>query len=189
EALRLLNSYTETSFDRINDIAYHTWEGFAQDDWKATKRLTINYGLGLTRFQPWVDLLGFGYTIFNPSLYTGQSCTGAPTFCGFDWHKKDPSVPVGGFPTRALLYQPRLGAAYDLFGTGKTVLRGSWGRYYFHAGQFTNGLEASAGVTSTGLGNNVSVNGTPVPLYASDLDTLSVTALPSSPSAVDRKDD
>src|SRR5205823_3920207 len=111
------------------------------------------------------------------------------TFCGFDWHKKDPNVPVGGFPARGLFYQPRFGAAYDLFGTGKTVLRGSWGRYIFHAGQFTNGLEASAGVTSTTVNNNVTVNGTSVPFYSSMIDTLNFSALPSSPSAVDPKDD
>jgi len=43
-------------------------------------------------------------------------------YCGFLWHKKDPSVPLGGFPTRALFYQPRFGVAYDLFGKGNTVL-------------------------------------------------------------------
>lgn len=189
EALGIMNDYTETSFNRINDIAYHTWEGFVQDDWKATKRLTVNLGLRLTHFQPWLDRLGDGYTIFNPSLYTGQACTSAPTFCGFDWHKKNASIPIGGFPTRFAYYQPRFGAAYDLLGTGKTVLRGSWGRYFFHAGQFTAGLDASAGVATTGLGNNVSVNGNTVPLYASELDALTASALPASPAAVDGKDD
>jgi hypothetical protein len=189
EALGLLGDYSELSFNRINDIAYNTWEGFAQDDWKATRRLTINYGLRATHFQPWMDRLGFGYSIFDRSLYTDQSCTAGPTFCGFLWHSKDSSVPMGGFPSRALFYQPRLGAAYDLFGTGKTVLRGSWGRYYYHAGQFTSGLAASAGVVSTSLGNNVSYGGQTVPSYAALLDVLDVTAVPSAPSAVDREDD
>ena len=188
EALGLLASYTEQSFNRIMDITYNTWEGFAQDDWKATKRLTINYGLRFTHFQPWMDHLGYGYSIFDPSLYTDQSCTAGPTFCGFLWHKKDSSVPMGGFPSRALFYQPRLGAAYDLFGTGKTVLRGSWGRYYYHAGQFTSGLAASAGVVSTSLGADVGVSGQTVPSYSTRLDTLDVAAVPSAPSAVDSKD-
>jgi len=183
------SGYTETSFDRINDEAYNTWEFFVQDDWKASKRLTFQLGLRFTHFQPWYDRLGDGFTIFNPSLYTGQACTGAPTFCGFDWHKKDPSIPNTGFPSRALFYQPRVGAAYDLFGTGKSVLRGSWGRYYFHTGQFTNGLETAAGVTTVGLGNNVSVNGQTVPLFASELDSLNVAGVASSPSALDPKDD
>jgi hypothetical protein len=188
-ALGILGVYWETNFNRINDIAYHTWEGFAQDDWKATKRLTINYGLRATHFQPWVDRLGFGYSIFDQSLYTDQSCTGAPTFCGFDWHKKDSSVPAGGFPSRALFYQPRLGVAYDLFGNGKTVLRGSWGRYYFHSGLLWAGLDASAGVVTTGICCEVSYNGQTVPLYAALLDDLDVAGVASSPSAVDSKDD
>ena len=31
-----LNSYNETSFNRINDIAYSTYEGFVQDSWKVS---------------------------------------------------------------------------------------------------------------------------------------------------------
>jgi len=189
-ALGILNSYGESSFNRINDINYNTWEGFAQDDFKVTKRLSINYGLRFTHFQPWRDGLGYGYSIFNQAAYAGQSCTGPPTFCGFEWHKKNPSVPVGGFPTRALFWQPRFGAAYDLFGTGKTVLRGGWGRYYFHAGQFTNGLDASAGVESITLNNTVPLpGGKSEPLLASELDTLNFSAVASSPSAVESTDD
>lgn len=198
EVLGILSSYNETSFNRVNDIAYNTYEGFAQDDWKATKRLTINFGLRLSHFQPWADRLGDGFSIFIPSEYKGQACTAAPTFCGFEWHKKDSGVPVGGFPTRALFYQPRVGFAYDLGGNGKTVLRGGWGRYYFHAGQFTNGLDASAGVESVNLGNTAILPGgatqptlvdsSPVFPGAAGLDTINFSAVASSPSAVDSTD-
>ena len=64
---------------------------------------------------------------------------------------KNKAVPVGGFPTRTLFYQPRFGAAYDVSGNGFTVVRGGWGRFYYHSGQFTNGLEAAAGVASATL--------------------------------------
>ena len=126
-----------------------TFEFFVQDDWKATKRLTINYGLRMSHLQPWIDRVGDGFSIFNPSQFS-PSC--AAEYCGFEWNKKDPSIPIGGFPTRALFYAPRVGAAYDLFGNGKTVLRGGYGRYYFHAGQATTGLDASAGVESYSFG-------------------------------------
>jgi hypothetical protein len=178
-----IDSYQETSFNRINDIAYNTYEGFVQDSWKVTRRLTLELGLRATHFQPWVDRLGFGYSTFDYSKYS-SSCTPLQ-YCGFLWNKKDPSVPLGGFPTRALFWQPRFGIAYDITGKGKTVLRGGWGRYYYHSGQFTNGLDVSAGVVSRSLGSNI--NG--IPVLARNLDTLNVADQASGPSAVDSKDD
>jgi len=204
EVLGIMSSYGESSFNRVNDISYNTYEGFVQDDWKVTKRLTLNYGLRMSHFQPWGDRLGDGFSIFDVPAYQSAyaqntGCTGAPTFCGFEWHKKDASVPVSGFPTRAFFYQPRLGAAYDLFGNGKTVLRGGWGRYYFHAGQFTNGLDASAGVLSLGLGDtNIPLGAgyqpplvDPIPSLfpgAAGLGTVNFSSVASGPSAVDSTD-
>ena len=178
-----LSGYQETSFNRINDISYNTYEGFVQDSWKVSRRLTVELGLRATHFQPWIDRLGYGYSIFDYSKYSA-SCTPLQ-YCGFVWNKRDPSVPLGGFPARALFWQPRFGVAYDIGGKGNTVLRGGWGRYYYHSGQFTNGLDVSAGVVSRSLGNNV--NG--VPVLARNLDTINVADQASSPSAVDSKDD
>ncbi len=177
-----LNGYTEANFNRVNDIAYNTYEGFVQDSWKATRRLTLELGLRLTHFQPWADRLGFGYSIFNPTQYN-SNCT-AIQYCGFEWHSKDPAVPIGGFPTRALFYQPRLGMAFDLSGQGKTVLRGGWGRYYFHSGQFTGGLDVAAGSETINLGNNI--NGQP--LLARNLSTINAGAQAGSPAAVNSTD-
>jgi hypothetical protein len=173
-----LENFQQSSFNRVNDISYQTFEGFLQDSWKATRRLTLELGLRLTHFQPWADREGFGYSIFNPAQYNAN-CTPIE-YCGFEWHSKDPSVPIGGFSTRALFYQPRLGAAFDLSGTGRTVLRGGWGRYYFHSGQFTNGLDVSAGVETISIGPNV--NG--VPLLARNLASINVGAQAGSPAAV-----
>ena len=108
-----------------------------------------------------IDREKFGFAIFNLNAYNsggGVACTGAPTFCGYQWHSEVSSVPLGGYPPRSLFYQPRMGAAYDLFGNSQTILRGGWGRYYFHIGQFTNGLDASAGVKSTSFDGKVSLS-------------------------------
>jgi hypothetical protein len=191
-----LSNYTETNFNRINDINYGTTEFFVQDSWKATKKLTINYGIRFTHFQPWIDALGDGYSIFNTAAFS-PSCASAPTYCGFEWHKKVSSVPVAGFPTRAMFYQPRLGAAYDVSGVGKTVIRGGWGRFYYHSGQFTNGLDASAGVATASISPTTWVGSTGCPtnpstgssLYTAYLSCLNLAATPASPSAVDSKDD
>jgi len=180
----LSGGYNESSLNRINDIAYNTYEGFVQDSWKVTKSLTLELGIRLSHFQPWADRLGFGYSIFDYSQYK-SSCL--PTdYCGFEWHSRDSSVPLAGFPTRALFYQPRFGLAYDVFGNGKTVIRGGWGRFYFHAGQFTNGLDVSAGVKTI---NPPTTGPTGLPLMANQLDTGNYSLSALSPAAVDAKDD
>jgi hypothetical protein len=189
-----INSYNEASKNRINDIAYTTWEFFVQDSWKATKKLTVELGVRFSHFTPWEDRLGFGYSIFDVSQFS-PAC--ASTFCGFEWHAKDPAVPVGGFPTRALFYQPRVGAAYDVWGTGRTVLRGGWGQFVYHSGQFTSGLDASAGVTQANLSPSTWVGGAGCPtngpkgsaLFVSYLSCLNASLTPSSPSAVVSNDD
>jgi hypothetical protein len=194
-----LNSYQETNFNRVNDISYNTVEFFGQDSWKVTKKLTVEIGLRFTHFTPWRDDLGFGYSIFDINAYNaggGSACAAPPTYCGFEWHAKDPSVPVGGFPTRALFYQPRFGAAYDLFGNGKTVLRGGWGRFYYHSGQFTSGLDASAGVKTATLAPSNWVGGPGCPtnpstgsaLFVAYLSCLNVAATPAAPAAVSSTD-
>jgi hypothetical protein len=191
-----LNSYNEANFNRLNNISYNTYEFFLQDSWKATKRLSLELGMRFTHFTPWIDREGFGYSIFNQSLYD-PDCAATPNFCGFVWHAKDSSVPIGGFPTRALFYQPRFGAAYDIFGTGKTVLRGGWGRFYYHSGQFTSGLDASAGSAQANLGPTTWVGGPGCPtnpsggsrLFAKYLSCIDVAASPAAPAAVDSRDD
>src|SRR5205085_8132124 len=133
--------------------------------------------------QPWIDRVGFGYSIFDYSKYN-SSCTPLQ-YCGFEWNKRNSSVPLGGFPTRALFYQPRFGVAYDLAGKGNTVLRGGWGRYYYHSGQFTMGLDTSAGSESVTLSPN-DINAA---LLVKNLGSIPFTAAPPAPVAVDSKDD
>lgn len=179
-----LNSFTQTNFNRINDISYNTYEGFIQDSWKVNQKLTLELGLRMTHFTPWGDDEGFGYSVFIPSQYAGKSCASAPTFCGFQWHARDNSVPVGGFPSRTLFWQPRFGVAYDLTGRGNTVLRGGWGRFYYHSGQFTAGLDTSAGSESVTLTpSNINA-----PLLVKNLGTVPFTAAAPTPSAVDSND-
>jgi len=179
----LSGGYVESNFNRVNDISYSTYEGFLQDSWKVNKKLTLNYGIRWTDFSPWTDRTGAGYAIFNRAAFS-PSCSAAPTYCGFEWHKIDPSVPTSGFPQSGVFWQPRFGLAYDVFGTGKTVIRGGWGTFYFHSSQFTSGLDTTAGVETINLSNGN--NGTQ--LFASQLSSLNIAATSSTPTAVDSKD-
>jgi len=137
-------AYEEASFNRLNNIGVHIFEGFVQDSWKVSRRLTLDLGLRLSHYGRWNDREGFGFTVFDQSKYNPNA---PPTeYSGFLWNARDSSVPLSGFATRAMFFAPRVGGAYDLFGSGKTVLRGGWGRFYFPTPQFTTGLAVSAGV-------------------------------------------
>ena len=71
-------------------------------------------------------------------------------YCGFLWHDaRQVRFRWADFPTRAAFYQPRFGMAYAL--NENTVLRGGWGRYYYHSAQFTTSLNVSAGVQAITL--------------------------------------
>jgi hypothetical protein len=180
-----MSKYTEANFNRINDISYNTYEGFIQDSWKLTPRMTLELGLRMTHFTPWADDEGFGYSVFNRSQYSNAACAAAPTFCGFQWHGRDASVPIGGFATRTLFWQPRVGIAYDLTGKGNTVMRGGWGRFYYHSGQFTAGLDTSAGSETV----NLTPTNIGTPLFAKNLSSTPFSAAPPTPSATDGADD
>ncbi len=184
-----LSGYNESNFNRINDIVFTSTEFFLQDSWKVTRNISVDLGMRFSHITPWADNVGFGFSVFDLAAY--NACTPAQqsnpaNYCGFQWHKRNPSIPLGGFPTRALFYQPRFGVAWDILGTGKTVARGGWGRSYYHAGQFTNGLDAAAGVLTYSLSPSSIGN---VPLLASNISSLSANPGAAGAAAVDGKDD
>jgi hypothetical protein len=108
-----------------DSVWYPTYSGYVQDDWKATKRLTLNLGLRADHLGAWRTPNGLGVAsyLYDPT----QNPSGdAP---GFSWHGIQSSIPATGRNVQVITWQPRFGLAYDLRGNGKTVLRGGWGLY------------------------------------------------------------
>ena len=126
-------AYTESSKNTPGNMGYKSTSFFVQDDWKATRRLTLNLGVRFSHDPGWTDLSGdYGLTTWTPQQYTHDVAAGVTYLPGMSWHAINPNTPLAGRSVDPIFVSPRLGMAWDILGTGKTVLRGGFGSYYFH---------------------------------------------------------
>jgi hypothetical protein len=91
---------------------------FFQDDWKVTRRLTINLGVRWEVFKPEIEDEN-RLTNFDPVglklIYAGE----------------DGVSRAANRETHYNTFGPRIGLAYDVLGRGRTVLRMGYGMSYF----------------------------------------------------------
>ena len=104
---------------------------YAQDTWKVTSRLTVNYGI---RWEPWFPQVITNGAIYNFSLDRFNAGIKSTVFKnapnGF-YYPGDPGFPgKSGLNKRLGDFGPRIGLAYDPMGDGKTSIRASFGRGY-----------------------------------------------------------
>ena len=139
------NYYTEQTKNALHDIAWNRFEFFAQDSWKVKPNVTLSYGARVSNLAPWTDRQGNGLAAFDIGRYSASAPASA--FPGVVWNARDSSVPLTAVTT-PWFFQPRVGFAWDLKGTGETVLRGGLGLYYSHdaQGPYADLIDIGAGV-------------------------------------------
>jgi len=122
------SEFTQSSSNIEASMRAKRFDFFAQDTWKALSKLTLNYGLRVDHIGAWYDSKG-RIAIFNPAAYVASSSYTAYT--GMQTHATTPSVPLSGSKPLGFQWAPSLGFAYDLSGSGKTVVRGGIGTNYY----------------------------------------------------------
>lgn len=203
--LGLASNYSESALEDTRHWNSVSWAAYFQDDWRATRRLTLNLGLRwdgiphtseingqMANFYPnlWDASgaaaafgagsgVGFanssGTQICSGSGVPNATCTGAnpflstgpnPALNGLLMYNNGLGIPgkTAGI-TNALVgnhwdtFGPRIGFAYDVTGSGKTVVRAGFGMFYeriqgndmYQAAGSENIFNANTSITNVSL--------------------------------------
>ncbi len=191
----LLGNYTTVSQSNLfafGHFHFVQYEGYAQDTWKATPRLTLDYGVRYEFVGPTYTVSPYHAYYFSPAAYNpsnavqintapnipGQIPTQGSIIAGSGnpyngmVQEGSPGFPKGGLDYRYNNFGPRVGFAYDVYGNSTTAVRGGFGiffeRYEQNAFNFSSVSNPPTVYTPTIYGGNIGtlssslVNGAPL---------------------------
>jgi hypothetical protein len=166
-----IQSFTQDSGQAVYHNNYKIAEPYFQDNWKVTKRLTLNLGVRVSLFglyeEKFKQAFNWVPSQFSSSLANGVTVDrnsgallttdGKPVpidvnnpdpallngivHCGVDKYADGKKVPKACMTNSLANPAPRIGLAWDPFGDGKTSIRAGYGMFYEHG----TGNEANTG--------------------------------------------
>ncbi len=151
-------TYTQQSRDIVPNLHYNNLEAYVQDDWKLSRRLTLNLGVRWSYFPSPTDVNNT-LNNFVPSLYKASDAPALDADGNFvAGQAQTPATYTNGiiFPTGSACtaaktvssgvtcspygsrvnpdsnnnFAPRVGFAMDPYGNGKMSIRGGFGIFY-----------------------------------------------------------
>ncbi|MEX2264879.1 MAG: TonB-dependent receptor [Bryobacteraceae bacterium] len=125
------SSYFEQNSNINVNQAFQTFEFYLQDSWKVRPNFTLELGARFAHLGPWYDREGIGFGVFDPARYSDDPAE-LPNLTGLVYQKIDSKIPTSGGTIAPLFFMPRVGFAWDLNSSGKTVLRGGFGAFRYH---------------------------------------------------------
>jgi len=137
-----IGEYKKTRFDMLSF--------FVQDSMRLTRRVTVDLGMRWEPFFPYTDVDG-KLSAWRP----GQQSTRYVNAPRGILYPGDAGLPDGGYNTAWRNFGPRLGFAWDVFGDGRTSLRGGYGVFFDRTNTISTNSQANQGP----FGTVVNING------------------------------
>jgi hypothetical protein len=145
-----LSSVLPAGTPKTRRFAFQEYSAFLQDDWRITPNITLNLGLRYELGTVPDEKNGFQSVLDQADKISSSANISNFRVLSGDWRNKSLKD-----------FAPRAGFAWDIFGTGGTVLRGGYGIYYDRLiGAITNFIDANSYGFSQTIALNPNSSGT-----------------------------